>query len=72
MVCVRLGGWGELFHRPRCLPAKQVPSRQNSQASISTGKDVAICDGAGMGSIGVGVAVEVKSPPRPLDGLSAI
>jgi hypothetical protein len=51
--------------------AMQGPSRQNSQASISTGKDAAISDGAGMGSIGVGVAVEVKAPRRPPDGLSA-
>jgi hypothetical protein len=41
------------------------PSRQNSLTSCSTGKDAAISDGAGMGSIGVGVAVEVKAPPRP-------
>jgi hypothetical protein len=40
------------------------PSRQNSLALCSTGKDAAISDGAGMGSIGVGVAVEVKAQSR--------
>jgi hypothetical protein len=45
--------------------AIQGASRQNSLASCSTGKDAPISDGAGMGRIGVGVAVEVKSPPIP-------
>jgi hypothetical protein len=40
-------------------------SQQNSLALCSTGKDAAISDEAGMGSIGVGVEVEVKAPPAP-------
>jgi hypothetical protein len=54
----------------RALPAATLlaercrgPSRQNSLASCSTGKDAAISDGAGMGSIGVDVEVEVKVSP---------
>jgi hypothetical protein len=45
--------------------AMKGPSLQNSLASCSTGKDAPISDGAGMGIIGVRVAVEVKAPPIP-------
>jgi hypothetical protein len=52
---------------PATLLARQCrgPSRQNFLALCSTGKDAAISDGACMGSIGVGVALVVKAPPRP-------